>query len=338
MKKGIQERDRILITGANGMVGSAISRLFENNKFKDNYPKVTILKPSRKELDLSDANMVLNWFANNKPDIVVNAAAKVGGILANSESPSDFLLDNLKIQNNLIETSYKLGVRRFLFLGSSCIYPKFSKQPIKEEYLLSNSLEETNQWYALAKIAGIKLCDAFRYQYGFDAISLMPTNLYGQNDNYNPNNSHVLPALISKFYYAKTNSIKEVTCWGTGKPLREFLYVDDLAKAVIFALDNWFPEENDAPKDSKGNKLTWLNVGTKDEIKIKNLAEIIAKKLDYKGRIIWDINKPDGTPRKKLDSTKFLNLGWSPKYDLEKGIERTISCFKEELKNKSLRT
>ena len=235
------------------------------------------------------------------------------------------------VQNNLIEASYKFGVNRLLFLGSSCIYPKYSIQPIKEEYLLTGELENTNQSYAIAKIAGLKLCQAYRKQYDFDAISLMPTNLYGPRDNYHFNNSHVMASLIRKFYEAKVQNLKTVTCWGSGNPLREFLYVDDFAEACLCALRYWDPNKEDAPKDSKGNKLNWLNVGSDFEISIKNLSKKISEIIDYKGEIIWDKSKPDGTPRKKLDNSSIKKIGWHPKTNLDKGIIKTINYFKKEL-------
>ena len=256
------------------------------------------------------------------PTVVIIAAAKVGGILANSLYPTQFLLDNLKIQNNLIENSWQTGVKRLLFLGSSCIYPKFAHQPINEESLLTGQLEETNQWYGIAKIAGIKLCDALRKQYNFDAISLMPTNLYGPGDNYHPQNSHVMASFIRKFYEASINSSPTVKCWGTGSPLREFLHVDDLGDAVVFALENWDPSSKNAPKDENNNKLTTLNVGTGKDISIKELALKISNLLNYKGKIIWDKSKPDGTPKKLLNIQKIQSLGWDPKISLSEGIKK----------------
>tara|TARA_A100001388_G_scaffold109918_1_gene80756 strand:+ start:1620 stop:2624 length:1005 start_codon:yes stop_codon:yes gene_type:complete len=319
---------KIYVAGANGMVGSAICRLIESNNFSKE--KKIILKTTRNELDLTNQNHVENWFCKNQPDVVIIAAAKVGGIMANQSYPVQFLLENLKIQNNLIEASYKNGVKRLVFLGSSCIYPKFSEQPIKEEYLLTNSLEETNQCYAIAKIAGLKLCDAYRRQYDFDAISLMPTNLFGPKDNYDSKNSHVMAALIRKFYEAKRNNLEKVVCWGSGNPLREFLYVEDFAEASLFCLNNWFPDQKNSPKDSKGNSLSWLNVGSDYEISIKELAEKISKIIDYRGKIIWDETKPDGTPRKKLDNTNIYKLGWVPKTSLDCGIRKTIKSYEEE--------
>jgi len=324
------EDHTIYISGSNGMVGSAICRLLVKNGYSNSNIKKKILTPSRKELDLRNDYKLESYFNKEKPDIVIIAAAKVGGIMANKSKPVDFLLDNLKIQNNLIEKSFQFGVKRLLFLGSSCIYPKLSRQPIKEKYLLTDCLESTNEYYAIAKIAGLKLCEAYRKQYNFDAITLMPTNLYGPYDNYNLNESHVMPALIKKIYEAKKYKKKEILCWGTGKPLREFLYVDDLAEACLFALKNWFPNTKNAPKDEDGNPLYWLNVGSKYEISIINLAKKISNLIGYEGVIHWDFNMPDGTPRKKLDTTQINNLGWFAKTDLNEGIKQTIKNYELE--------
>ena len=324
MKK-ININDKIFIAGANGMAGQAIRRSFIKNGYN------LLLTPSRAELNLFDFKAVNKWFANNQPDIVVIAAAKVGGILANSSQPTEFLLDNLKIQNNLIEISWKYGVKRLLFLGSSCIYPKLASQPIKEEDLLNGALEETNQWYAIAKIAGIKLCEALRKQHNFDAISLMPTNLYGAGDNYDQNTSHVMASLIRKFWIASKENLPSVTCWGSGKPYREFLHSDDLGDATIFALENWDPSSVDTPLDKNGERLSFLNVGTGKEISIKSLATKIATLSNYKGKIIWDKTKPDGTPRKLLDISRIEQLGWKPKISLDEGIKNTLKLFKGNL-------
>ena len=329
MVKKISLDERIFVAGASGMAGNAICRsLFKNGYGK--YQAGKVLKPSRKELDLLDTKAVKQWFEINKPTVVIIAAAKVGGILANSKYPTQFLLDNLKIQNNLIENSWQTGVKRLLFLGSSCIYPKFAQQPIKEESLLTGPLEETNQWYSIAKISGIKLCEALRKEYNFDAISLMPTNLYGPGDNYHPQNSHVMASLIRKFYEASLNSLPSVTCWGTGNPLREFLHVDDLGEAVVFALESWDPSSINAPKDFNNNKLTILNVGSGKDISIKELAYKISNLFNYKGKIIWDSNKPDGTPKKLLNIQKIQSLGWNPKKSLTEGIKNAIESFKIE--------
>ena len=309
------------------MVGSAIVRFLKNNYLEQNENSPNLLTPSRDELDLLNQRNVDEWFKKNKPSIVILAAAKVGGIFANSTKPVDFLLDNLKIQNNVIEASYKYKSKRLVFLGSSCIYPKFAKQPIKEEYLLTSELEETNQWYAIAKIAGIKLCEALRIQHGFDCISLMPTNLYGPNDNYHSQNSHVMAALLKKFWEAKNNNYPFVTCWGTGLPLREFMHVDDLARATIFCIEKWDPNSELAPKNLHGKPANFLNVGTGKDISIKDLAYKISNIIGYKGEIIWDNSKPDGTPKKQLDISKISNLGWKAKIDLDEGIKKTISSF-----------
>ncbi len=321
----LQKEHSICVTGSKGMVGNAICKLLEEKGYSTY--KNNLFKISREELDLSDVNKVRNWFDHYRPDVVILSAAKVGGIMANKKNPVDFLLENLKIQNNLIENSYNFGVKRLLFLGSSCIYPKFCKQPIKENYLLNDQLESTNQWYAIAKIAGLKLCQAYRQQHGFDTISLMPTNLYGPRDNYDLNNSHVMAALIRKFYEAKKSNMKSVKCWGTGNPLREFLYVEDLAEACFFVLKNWEPDKNNSALDFDGNPLNWMNVGSGNEISIKNLAKKIAQIIDFQGEIIWDPNMPDGTPRKKLD-TYFINkLGWFSKTTLDKGIKKTFDSY-----------
>ena len=320
----------IYVAGSEGMVGSAICRLLKKKGYKDKGKKLVTIP--RRELDLRDEKKLEDWFDSKKPDIVIIAAAKVGGILANKQKPVNFLLDNLKIQNNLIEKSYKFGVKRLLFLGSSCIYPKFAKQPIKENYLLTDYLESTNEYYAIAKIAGLKLCEAFRRQYNFDAITLMPTNLYGPKDNYDPKESHVMAAFIRKFYEAKKYNKKQVICWGTGKPLREFLYVDDLAEACLFILENWFPVNNDSKSNTKEDQTCWLNVGSENEISIKNLAEKISRIISYEGEIIWDTNMPDGTPRKKLDTRKINQIGWSAKTNLKEGIEKTIKSFEQEIR------
>ena len=331
----IARDQKIYVAGSNGMVGSAICKLLNNKGFSVN--NENLLVNTKKELDLTNSTEVDIWFKRNRPDIVIMAAAKVGGILSNNNNPVIFLLDNMKIQNNLIEAAWKFGVKRFLFLGSSCIYPKLSKQPIKEEYLLSDSLESTNQWYALAKISGIKLCEAYNKQYNFDAISLMPTNLYGPRDNYNLENGHVMAALIRKFHEAKINNHQKVVCWGTGKPLREFLYVDDFAEACLYALENWTIKTDLITKDSKGNSLYWLNVGSNYEITIYDLAKKIAKIIGFKGKIIWDCKKPDGTPRKKLDTSHLDSLGWQATTDLDSGIKKTFESFKNELYNQTIR-
>ncbi len=323
----ISKSDRIFIAGHKGMVGSAIKRALERNGYKN------ILTSNRDSLDLMHSDSVFRWFELNKPEIIIIAAAKVGGIEANSKFPFDFIFENLKIQTNLIENAWKFKAKKLLFLGSSCIYPKFSKQPIKEESLLTGSLESTNEPYAIAKIAGLKLCSSLRKQYGFDAISLMPTNLYGPGDNYNLTNSHVLPAFIKRFHNAKLENQKEVICWGTGNPRREFLHVDDLANASIFILENYSLTKN----ISKKIQNDFLNVGTGIDISIRDLAHLVAEKIGYKGEIIWDNSKPDGTPRKLLDVSKIKNLGWEASISLEKGIEETIRAYILDKKMKVLR-
>jgi GDP-L-fucose synthase len=246
----------------------------------------------------------------------------VGGIQANSSYPADFLLENLKIQTHVIETAWRSGVRRLLFLGSSCIYPKFAEQPIREEALLTGALEPTNEWYAIAKITGIKLCEALRRQHGFDAISLMPTNLYGPGDNYHPTNSHVLPALIRRFHEAAERGEASVTCWGTGTPLREFLHVDDLGEACVFALEQWSPT---------AGELTYLNVGTGVDLSIRELAEAVATATGYQGTILWDPSKPDGTPKKQLDVSRLARLRWCARIPLAEGLASTVALFRREL-------
>ena len=316
------------------MVGSAVLRRLCS---MDKINKKNILTPKRKELDLSNYSDLEQWFKINNPTVVILAAAKVGGINANSTKPYEFILENLKIQTNIIELAWKYGVKKLLFLGSSCIYPKLCPQPIKEEYLLNGELEKTNEFYAIAKIAGIKLCESLRIEHGFNSICLMPTNLYGRGDYYNTEYGHVLPSLIKKFYDAKKNNFKKVTCWGTGKALREFLFVDDLADACIYTLENWEPNQENYLKNKDGKVLTWLNVGSPFEISIKRLASKISKYMRYEGEIIWDKSKPDGTPRKKLDNSKITNLGWSAKTNLDKGIKLTIKYFENELQNNILR-
>ncbi len=318
----ISPNDRIYIAGHKGMVGKAITKAL---KIKD-YNHLILAE--RDELDLREQVAVEDFFRKNKPEVVILAAAKVGGIYANKSSPADFLIENLRIQTNVIETAWKSGVKRLLFLGSSCIYPKFSKQPIKEEELLKGTLEETNQWYAIAKISGLKLCESLRIQYGFDAISLMPTNLYGPGDNYHHKNSHVLPAFIRKISEAKENGLSYVQCWGSGSSLREFLYVEDLGDAAIFTLETWQPKENE---------INHLNVGTGKDISIKELAYKVAQLIDYKGEILWDNSKPDGTPRKLLDITKIREIGWQSTTTLEEGILRTIESYNRERRDNTIR-
>ena len=308
----ITPADRIFVAGHRGMAGSAICRALQRAGYSQ------LLTASREELDLLDGPAVQRWFAEHKPNVVVLAAAKVGGIQANNSNPADFLLDNLKIQTNVIETAWRSGVRRLLFLGSSCIYPKFAEQPIREEALLTGPLEPTNAWYAIAKITGIKLCQALRQQHGFDAISLMPTNLYGPGDNYHPENSHVLPALIRRFHEAAEANTPTVTCWGTGSPLREFLHVDDLGEACVFALELWQP----GPEE-----LQFLNVGTGVDLTIRELAEQVATATGYQGTIEWDATKPDGTPKKQLNVSRLAELGWRARIPLAEGLASTVVDF-----------
>ena len=305
------------------MVGKSIFQSLEKSGYEN------LLTVSRKTLDLVEEKKVYNWFKENKPSIVIIAAAKVGGIMANKNNPVEFLLDNLKIQNNLIEASFKNDVKRLLFLGSSCIYPKYAEQPIREEFLLTGSLESSNDCYAIAKIAGLKLCEAMRKQYNFDSICLMPTNLYGPGDNYHLENSHVIPSLLRKFHEAKICNKDYVTCWGTGKPLREFLHVTDLGNACKFILEKWNPIIK-----PDNFELNFLNVGTGKDLSIKDLALLIAKITSFKGEIRWDISKPDGTPKKLLDISRIKNLGWEPKISLEKGLTDTYYDFCKELSKK----
>ena len=307
------KKKKIYIAGHNGMVGSSVCRALKSKGF-DN-----LIVKSRKELDLRNQQQVFNFFLKEKPEIIINAAARVGGILANSEFPYQFLMENMQIQNNLIHESLNIGVEKFIFLGSSCIYPKFAPQPLKEKYLLTNSLEPTNEYYAIAKISGIKACQAIRKQYNKDYVSLMPTNLYGPRDNFDLNTSHVLPAMLRKFHQAKINNNANVILWGDGTPLREFLFVDDMANAVIFALENTLPD-------------SLYNIGSGKEISIKDLAETIQKVTCYEGKIIWDSSKPNGTPRKLMDNTKINSLGWEYNTDLNKGIEITYEWFKKNIK------
>lgn len=304
----IYKTSKIYIAGHNGMVGSAVFNEFKSNGFKH------IIFKSYKELDLRNQNQVNDFISKEKPDLIIDAAAVVGGILANDKNPYKFLMDNMLIQNNLIDAAVKNKIENFFFLGSSCIYPKYSKQPIKEEYLLTDSLEETNQWYAIAKISGVKLIESVRKEYGFNYVSFMPTNLYGPNDNFDPKLSHVLPGMISKFHKAKLNNSKFVELWGDGTPLREFLHVNDLSKALFFA-------------SSRKLNDSIYNVGSEDEVSIKDLADLISKKIGFKGDIIWNKDFPNGTPRKKLDSSKLNKLGWNPQIRLSEGIDQVYKWY-----------
>lgn len=308
----VEKEAKIYVAGHRGMVGSAIFRKLQQTGF-DN-----IVTRSSSELDLRDQQAVATFFAEEKPDYVFLAAAKVGGIVANNTYRADFLYENLMIQNNIIHNSYKQGVKKLMFLGSSCIYPKLAPQPLKEEYLLTGSLEYTNEPYAIAKIAGIKMCDAYRAQYGCNFVSVMPTNLYGYNDNYHPQNSHVLPALIRKFHEAKVNGAEEVVVWGTGSPRREFLFADDLADACVTLMDIY-----DEPN--------LINIGTGEDITIKELAEIISEIIGYEGKLVFDAAKPDGTPRKLMDVSKLHSYGWKHSVGLKEGIKLAYSDFLSKL-------
>lgn len=327
----ISTDDSFFVAGHRGMAGSAIIRALSRSGYKNQ------LLIDRAELDLEDARSVSAWFDLNRPSVVVLAAAMVGGIKANSEKPLDFLLKNLKIQNNVIEAAWRTGAKRLLFLGSSCIYPKYAPQPLVEESLLSGQLEPTNEGYALAKISGLKACQYLRVQYGFDALSLMPTNLYGPGDNYNLTSSHVLPAFVRRFTEAVDNGLDSVTCWGTGSPFREFLHVDDLGDACVFALENWDPSSPKAPCDSTGKPLAWLNVGTGVDLTIRELAEAVASAAGFRGRIIWDTSKPDGTPKKQLDVTRLESLGWTAKIPLDEGLVSTVASFRELVHTQEVR-
>ena len=308
----MQKYTKIYIAGHNGMVGSAIWRALSAKGYTN------LVGVSSKELDLKNQQEVQNFFAKEKPEVVIDAAAKVGGILANNYFPYQFLMENMQIQNNLIDTALQSGVQKFIFLGSSCIYPKLAPQPLKEEYLLTDSLEPTNEWYAIAKIAGVKACQAIRKQFNKDYVSLMPTNLYGTNDNFDLNSSHVLPAMIRKFHEAKENNNAPVTLWGSGTPMREFLFVDDMAEAVVFGLENKLPEY-------------LYNVGTGEDLTIKQLAETVQRVIGHQGAIKWDNSKPDGTPRKLMDVSKMQALGWKHKIQLEEGIHKTYDWFLENI-------
>jgi GDP-L-fucose synthase len=305
----MNKSSKIYIAGHKGMVGSAIWNALKSKGYEN------LVGKTSKELDLRNQSAVKDFFATEKPAIVIDAAARVGGILANNNYPFTFLMENMQIQNNLIDTALNQDVEKFIFLGSSCIYPKLAPQPLQEECLLTSSLEPTNEWYAIAKISGVKACESIRKQFGKDFVSLMPTNLYGPNDNFDLQTSHVLPAMMRKFHEAKANS-EPVVLWGSGSPMREFLHVSDLADAVVFALENKF-EEN------------LYNIGTGVDLTIKSLAELIQKTVGHKGEIIWDISKPDGTPRKLMDVSKIANQGWQAKIILEEGINSTYDWFLE---------
>lgn len=310
----MKKSSKIYVAGHKGMVGSAIWRSLEKKGYSNLVGKTV------EELDLRKQQLINEFFKDEQPEVVINAAAKVGGILANNNFPYEFLMENMQIQNNLIDGSLNVNVKKFIFLGSSCIYPKFASQPLKEEYLLTNSLEPTNEWYAIAKISGVKACQAIREQYNRDYVSLMPTNLYGYFDNFDLQSSHVLPAMLRKFHEAKLKNHSNVTLWGSGTPMREFLFVDDLADAVVYSLENRLPEH-------------LYNVGTGKDITIMELAEIIQKITGHQGKIIWDSSKPDGTPRKLMDVSKMKDIGWEYKTELKEGIKKTYSWFVDNLAN-----
>jgi len=310
----IDKNSIIYIAGHKGMVGSAICRTLTTKGYTN------LIGVSSKELDLRRQKAVRDFIRKTKPDVIIDAAAKVGGILANNNFPYQFLMENMQIQNNLIDAAHRLGVEKFIFLGSSCIYPKLAPQPLKEDYLLTAALEPTNEWYALAKITGVKACQALRNQFDKDFVSLMPTNLYGTHDNFDLNSSHVLPAMIRKFHEAKANNQAVVVLWGSGTPMREFLFVDDMAAAVVFALENKLPDY-------------LYNVGTGEDLTIKELAETIQKIVGHTGAIIWDDTKPDGTPRKLMDVSKMHDLGWKHQVNLEEGIQQTYAWYLENIEN-----
>jgi len=308
----MDSESKVFVAGNRGLVGSAIVRNLINKGYKNIY------SAPRTHFDLRDQNDVEKYFETNRPEYVFLAAAKVGGIKANNDYPAQFIRDNLQIQTNVIDAAYRHGVKKLLFLGSSCIYPKFATQPIKEDQLMTGPLEPTNDAYAIAKIAGIKMCQAYRQQYGFNAISLMPTNLYGPNDNFDLETSHVLPALIRRFHEAKDSNVPYVECWGDGSAMREFLYVDDLAEACYICMKTY-------------NRADIINVGTGQDVIIKELAETICDVVGYSGEVLWDTSKPNGTPRKVLNVDKIKSLGWEPKIILREGIDKTYEWFKSTI-------
>ena len=305
----MRQNSRIYIAGHRGLAGGAIMRVLAARGFANPVTR------THAELDLCDQGAVNAFFAAERPEYVFMAAARVGGIHANTKYPAEFIRDNLLIQTHVIDAAYRSGCKKLLFLGSSCIYPKLCPQPIKEEYLLTGKLEPTNEWYAVAKIAGIKMCQAYRRQYGFDAISAMPTNLYGPGDNFHPEDGHVLPALIRRFHEAKEAGAAEVAVWGTGAPRREFLYVDDLAEALVFLMQTYSEEEH-------------INVGRSDDVTIMELARLVADVVGYTGKIVTDVSKPDGTPQKLLDVSRMNSLGWRAKTGLREGVEKTYAWYR----------
>ena len=314
----MDKNEKIYVAGHTGMVGQSLMRRLHEHGYCE------LLTASRAEVDLCQQADVRKFLKQNRPDVVIVAAAKVGGIHANKSYPADFIYNNLAIALNLIHESYAVGVKRLIFLGSSCIYPRLAPQPIAEDSLLTSQLEPTNEAYALAKIAGLKLCQHYRAQYGVMYHSVMPTNMYGPNDNYDLHNSHVLPALIRKFHDAKTNDAPFVTIWGSGKPLREFLHVDDCADGIIYLLNSADPPD-------------WVNIGFGDDISIRELAELVRDVIGYRGSLKFDVTKPDGAPRKLVDSSRLRSMGWSPLVELREGLERTYADFCAELKSGNMR-
>jgi len=310
---------KIFVSGHNGMVGSSIVRLLKKNH------SIEVITKNRNELDLTCQNLVLEFLKDTKPDSVIISAAKVGGIYANNQFPAEFIYQNLMIQNNLIHGSYASGIQKLLFLGSSCIYPKLAKQPIKENYLLTGKLEPTNEPYAIAKIAGIKMCESYNRQYGLDYRSVMPTNLYGQGDNFHPDNSHVVPALIRRFHEAKTSNSKTVVIWGDGSPMREFLYVDDMAKASMFVMNL----KRRAYNHNTEPGLSHINIGSGYELSIKELAYLIKDIVQFDGKIVFDESKPNGTMRKLLDSSKINKMGWKSEISIKDGLYKTYDWYKK---------
>jgi len=309
----MEKNSRIFVAGHKGLVGSAIVRKLQAEGYTN------LILRTRQEVDLRNQEAVRDFFNVYKPEYVFLAAAKVGGINYNANFPADFIYDNLMIQTNVIDSAYRSGVKKLLFLGSACIYPKVTPQPIKEEYLLTAPLEPTNEGYALAKITGLRMCEYYRKQFNFNAISLMPANLYGPNDNFDPEKCHVIPGMIHKFYNAKKNNLPQIETWGDGTPTREFLHCDDLADACLFLMENYDEKE-------------FINVGSDTEITIKDLSEIIKKEIGYEGNIFWNTEKPNGTPRRKMDNTRLFNMGWRPKISFDEGLKGTIEWY---LKNKT---